>query len=352
MTDMLISSLVSENTSSGRDDINMTSPALPPALRAAVEQAARGLSRHDAARKAQALSRTYRTGGTSAAIRARDDALAYALTRMPATYAALAASLRALSEIRPDFAPRSLLDIGAGPGTAAWAAAAAFPSLDDLTLLDSNAALRALALDLAESHPHLPKLRYEAGDAQRHLANAPAADLVIASYVVNEFGDAEGSALAETMWEKTRDTLLLVEPGTPAGHARIVDLRARLIARGAHALAPCPHDAACPLQPPDWCHFTQRLPRSRVHQHLKGAALPFEDEKFSYVALSRVDVAPRPARVLAQPQATKVAVTAKLCTANGLAVTAVPHRDKPRYMRAKKWAWGDAIAPDEAARPE
>ncbi len=330
----------------------MTSPALPPALKAAVEQAARGLSRHDAARRAETISQTYRAGGTSVAIRARDDALAYALTRMPATYAALAASLNALTELRPDFTPRSLLDIGAGPGTAAWAAVAAFPSLDDLTLLDSNAALRALALDLAESQPHLPKLRYEAGDARRHLANAPAADLVIASYVVNELDDAERIALAETMWERTRDTLLIVEPGTPAGHARIVDLRARLIARGAHALAPCPHDDTCPLQPPDWCHFTQRLPRSRAHRHLKGAALPFEDEKFSYVALSRTDVAPRPARVLAQPQATKVAVTAKLCTGGGLAVTGVPHRNKARYMRAKKWAWGDTVPPDEAARPE
>lgn len=310
------------------------------------------MSRNDAARKAEAISQTYRAGGTSAAIRARDDALAYALARMPATYAAVAASLNALMALRPDFAPRSLLDIGAGPGTATWAAAEAFSSLDHLTLLDSNLALRALALELAQGHPRLPKLRYEAGDARRQLAETPAADLVIASYVVNELGDAERAALAETMWEKTRDTLLIVEPGTPAGFTRIVELRAQLIARGAHALAPCPHDDACPLQPPDWCHFTQRLPRSRAHQHLKGAALPFEDEKFSYVALSRIGVAPRPARVLAQPQVTKIAVTAKLCTASGLAATVVPHRDKPRYMRAKKWTWGDAVAPDDAARPE
>ena len=332
--------------------LEMIVPVLPPALRAAVEQAAHGLSRNDAARKAEAISQTYRAGGTSAAIRARDDALAYALARMPATYAAVAASLRALKETRPDFAPQSLLDIGAGPGTATWAATEAFSSLADLALLDSNAALRALALDLAQGLPYLPRLHYEAGDVRRQLAEAPAADLVIASYVVGELDDAERAALAEAMWERTRDTLLIVEPGTPAGYARIIDLRARLVARGAHALAPCPHDHACPLQPPDWCHFTQRLPRSRAHQHLKGAALPFEDEKFSYVALSRAAIAPRPARVLAQPQVTKIAVTAKLCTAGGLTVAAVPHRDKARYMRAKKWAWGDAVAPDGIARAE
>ena len=104
----------------------------------------------------------------------------------------------------------------------------------------------------------------------------------------------ERSALAELMWAKTRDTLLVVEPGTPAGYARIIALRDQLIASGAHVAAPCPHDGKCPLAPPDWCHFTQRLPRSRAHKQIKGAELPFEDEKFAYVALTRAPVARRP----------------------------------------------------------
>ena len=84
------------------------------------------MSRNDAAERAAAISKTYRDGGNSAAIRSETDALAYALARMPATYAADIASLNALCEIRPDFAPTSLLDVGAGPGTASWAAAEAF----------------------------------------------------------------------------------------------------------------------------------------------------------------------------------------------------------------------------------
>ena len=65
--------------------------------------------------------------------------------------------------------------------------------------------------------------------------------------MIGEIGDAERRALAELMWEKTRDTLLVVEPGTPAGYARIIALRERLIALGAHVAAPCPHDGKCPL---------------------------------------------------------------------------------------------------------
>ena len=71
--------------------------------------------------------------------------------------------------------------------------------------------------------------------------------------------------------------------------------------------------------------------------------MPFEDEKFSYVALTRAPVAARPARVLAQPVVTKVEVTAKLCTADGLAIAKVPRRAKADYARARRWRWGDAV---------
>ena len=317
--------------------------ALPPELKAALDQKIEGLSRNDAARRANAISNTYRGGGTSAPIRTEADALAYALARMPATYAATAACLHALQEITLDFAPSSLLDVGAGPGTATWAAAEIFSSLNTLTLLDANMALRTLAIDLATESHRLGALRYEQGDATHLIADAGPADLVIASYVINELGEAARDALADAMWAKTKETLVIVEPGTPAGYARIIALRTRLIAQGAHVVAPCPHDTACPLQAPDWCHFVQRLPRSRAHKHLKGADLPFEDEKFSYVALSRSAPATRRSRVLAQPALTKIAVTAKVCAAQGLEIVNAPRRNKPFYARARKWDWGDAI---------
>jgi ribosomal protein RSM22 (predicted rRNA methylase) len=321
----------------------MTAPDLPAELKAALDAKLHGLSRNDAAERAAVISKTYREGGHSGAIKSEIDALAYALARMPATYAAVTASLNALREIIPQFAPTSLLDVGAGPGTASWAAAEAFSSLRDFTLLDANSALRALALDLGHDSSRLGKMTYQRGEARATLAASEPADLVVASYVIAELGDKERSALAELMWTKTRDTLVIVEPGTPAGYARIIALRTQLIALGAHVAAPCPHDGACPLTAPDWCHFTQRLPRLRAHMQIKGAELPFEDEKFSYVALTRAPAASRPARVLAQPIVSKVDVTAKLCTPEGLALTKVPSRTKADYARARRWRWCDAV---------
>ncbi|HEY3029292.1 MAG TPA: small ribosomal subunit Rsm22 family protein [Bradyrhizobium sp.] len=321
----------------------MPAPDLPAELKAALDARLQGLSRNAAAGRAALISQTYRDGGGSDAIRSEADALAYALARMPATYAAVSASLNALCEIRPDFAPTSLLDVGAGPGTATWAAAEAFPSLTSFALLDANSALRALALDLGRGSTRLRKMTYQHGEVRAALAGSEAADLVIASYMIGEISDAERTALADVMWAKTRDTLLTVEPGTPAGYGRIIALRRQLIAAGAHVAAPCPHNGECPLAAPDWCHFTQRLPRARAHKQIKSAELPYEDEKFSYVALTRAPAARHPARVIAQPVVTKVAVTARLCTDQGILNAVAARRQKAIYQRFKKIAWGDAI---------
>jgi ribosomal protein RSM22 (predicted rRNA methylase) len=173
----------------------MTAPNLPAELKSALDARLHGLSRVDAASRAALISKTYRDGGGSAGIRSEIDALAYALARMPATYAAVTASLNALAEINPDFAPKNLLDIGAGPGTASWAAAEAFASLRNFTLLDANPALRTLALDLARGSSRLGGITYTQSEARAALAQAAPADLVVASYMIGEIGDAERKAL-------------------------------------------------------------------------------------------------------------------------------------------------------------
>ena len=150
----------------------MTSPDLPAELKAALDGKLRGFSRSDAAARAASISQTYRGGGGSGSIRSEADALAYALARMPATYAAVTASLNALVEIRPDFAPANLLDVGAGPGTATWAAAETFPSLQSFALLDANDALRTLALGLVTDSFRLRDISYQRGEARAAMIRA------------------------------------------------------------------------------------------------------------------------------------------------------------------------------------
>ncbi len=303
-----------------------------------------GRSQRELRERAAALSRLYRSGGRSAdVIRDDADALAYAFVRLPATYAAVAAALAAASESSPAFSPRTLLDVGAGPGTAAWAAAQRFGSIGRMRLVDDNAPLRALALALTatSANPALRHATYEGAT----LAGLPEerADLVIASYLVGELAPDALASAAEALWSRTAAMLVVVEPGTPAGFSRLRDLRAHVLARGAHVVAPCPHDGPCPIVAPDWCHFAQRLPRSRGHRAIKGAALAFEDEKFSSVVLAR-DPPPRiDARVVAHPRVGKAGIAAKLCTAEGIHDEVTPRRDNARYKARTRWRWGDAV---------
>jgi ribosomal protein RSM22 (predicted rRNA methylase) len=319
----------------------VSAPELPAGLKVALEAKLHGVARDELAARAAQISKTYRNSGNSRAIASAADALAYALVRMPATYAAVTACLNALLEVRADFAPISLLDVGAGPGTASWAAAETFPSLRNFMLLDINAALQTLALELGREHARLAAMTCRRDP--NALDEAEPADLVIASYLIGEVGEVERRTLAERLWAKTRDTLLIVEPGTPAGYGRIIEVRAQLIAAGAHVAAPCPYDRQCPLSAPDWCHFTQRLPRLRAHIQVKGAELPFEDEKFSYVVLTRSPLAKSFSRVLAPPVLNKIEVSAKLCTTDGVSFAKVPRRDKAAYAKARRWRWGEAL---------
>ncbi|MFG3756734.1 small ribosomal subunit Rsm22 family protein, partial [Klebsiella pneumoniae] len=77
------------------------------------------------------------------------------------------------------------------PGTATFAAAEAFSSLGDFSLIDANPSLRKLALALAQDLPVFGGLRYRAGDAGKMLTDAEKADLVIASYVIGELTERE-----------------------------------------------------------------------------------------------------------------------------------------------------------------
>jgi ribosomal protein RSM22 (predicted rRNA methylase) len=316
----------------------------PSQLRAALERALEGVPRKGLAERARATSEAYRAGQPSAGvIRSAEDALAYALTRMPATYAACAAVFERAQEMAPGFAPKRLLDAGVGTGGASWAALQAWPGVAQVTWLDSSLPLLALAGRLAEGGPAaLAQAEVRRGDLSA-IGDARC-DLMVASYVLAEVPGERQAGVVEGLWAATEGVLALVEPGTPAGYSRILEARAGLIAAGAVILAPCPHHAPCPLTPPDWCHFSIRLARSRDHRLAKDAVVPFEDERFSYLLAARPEVAmaAQAPRILAPPRTGKPGIELKLCTPEGLlAQRFVGRRDKPAHAQARRLGWGD-----------
>lgn len=307
--------------------------AFPPALAGAVAQMLDGVSRKDLVQRAGKLSAGYRAGQSSGSVAGRDDVLAYLLARAPATFAAAAVVFARVKEVVPGFAPASLLDVGAGPGTAAHAAVAAWPTLAAVTLLEPNPFFRAMAQKL------MPSAHIVAGDLG---AQKPGADLVVAAYVLAELPEPVAANIAVDLWKSAGQALVLIEPGTPQGFARIRGARAALIAAGAHIAAPCTHDHECPIRGNDWCHFSQRLPRSRDHMALKQARVPFEDERYSYVVAMPGKNASG-GRIIKPPVKSKPGITLPLCDEKGLENKFIATRDKDAYRAVRKAEWGDLL---------
>jgi ribosomal protein RSM22 (predicted rRNA methylase) len=331
-------------------------PDLPADLVASVERLLEGRSRRDLAGRAQRVSQAYRAQKpTSEAIRDADDALAYSLTRLPATYAAALDVLGRLREEQPGVAPRRVLDLGCGLGAAAFAALETWPnSVESVVLIDNSAVFLALMREiaLASSRPALAAADIVAADLAR-LPLFADADLILVNYALTELTEASLIPLLAEIWRRCAGALVIVEPGTPRDYGRLMGVRAQLIAVGARIAAPCPHQTPCALQADDWCHFSTRLPRTRDHKLLKGAETPFEDEKFAYLVAMRetaAGVKPR-ARVIAPVKPLKYGVSLRLCTDDGIAETIFPKRDKPRWEQIRKCDWGDAIEVAEQEKP-
>ena len=318
---------------------------LPPLLRRAVDRALGGTTLTDLAAAANDLSQRYREERRDGkfSIASDRDALAYLAVRLPATYATIRASFAAIAEARPDFAPKTALDVGAGPGTALWAATECWPALADALLVEASPVFRAFGEQLA-AEMRQPHMAWRTSDVATDEIDGEPRDLVTLAYVLNELAPEDRPRLVERLWRLTADTLVIVEPGTPAGWQRILAARRHLIEAGAHVIAPCPHAKECPLKSPDWCHFVRRVARSRIHRQAKGADAPWEDEKFSYVAVSRKPAPETGARVIARPRKASGRVTLKLCRPDGSAGDQLfSRRVGELFKRASRSDWGSSM---------
>jgi len=316
----------------------MRSALIPQDLRAALERQANAFPPSELAAAAGRLSTAYRSG-EPIPLHRRVELAAYALTRLPATFAALSTVFAELP-----FAPRTLIDFGAGPGTSLWAAQAVFGAAPAATLIEQNTNWAAFAAELG-----LPAATWRHADLRR-LTTAPEPhDLAVMSYVLNEMPAVDGAALLRRAWDAAGTALALIEPGTPAGFARIVEARRLLVEWGAHIAAPCPHAANCPIKKPDWCHFGVRVERTRAHRFAKGGELGYEDEKFSYVLAVRQAPAVPVARVLRHPLHSAGRVELRLCTPSGL-LTLIANKKHPDWKQARKASWGDRWEEGERAK--
>jgi len=320
---------------------------LPQKLRSAIENDLLALPERKLTGLAAELSQSYRTGrpqNRGSYFRSQEDVAAYAVFRMPATFAAVSYVIGHIKERYPDWQPKSLLDVGAGPGTVMWAVSAEYPEIEQITLVEREDFMIALGKRLSgySDTASVREAKWIKADIME-FHDPPVSDLVTASYVLNELPEDERPSFIKRLWEFTGELLVLIEPGTPAGFARIQEAREQLLAQGAQVAAPCPHGKACPLDDKDWCHFSQRLARTRLHRAVKEGELPYEDEKFSYLCMSRFEAKSINGIVLRHPQIRKGHIKVNLCTPEGLTSTVITRKAKELFRRARDLHWGSIL---------
>ncbi|MFI9718565.1 small ribosomal subunit Rsm22 family protein [Streptomyces sp. NPDC052396] len=317
-------------------------------LRAALAGLLDGLPPTQAAQAVDRLIANYRGRVPTHApvLRDRSDVAAYAAYRMPATFEAVRSALAAFHQRLPEWVPATHVDLGGGTGAATWAVAATWPGGErHTTVLDWAQPALDLGAELARDCPALAGVDWRRQTIGGELPIPDGTDLVTVSYVLNELTEEARRTL--TAQAARARAVLIVEPGTPDGYARVIQARDQLIAAGFRVVAPCPHSAACPIVPgADWCHFSARVSRSSLHRQVKGGSLAYEDEKFSYVAAVREESLPEAApRIVRRPQIRKGQVLLDLCTPeDGLVRETVTKRHGERYRAARDADWGDAWA--------
>ncbi|MFI7315427.1 small ribosomal subunit Rsm22 family protein [Streptomyces venezuelae] len=332
--------------------MNAPTSSTAETLRAALAGLLDGLPPRQAAQAVERLIANYRgrTPTDAPILRDRADVAAYAAYRMPATFEAVRAALGALADAAPEgWVPGSHVDVGGGTGAATWAVAATWAGERPVTVLDWAEPALALGRELAGTAPQLHGVRWQRSRIGSALA-IESTDLVTVSYVLGELTEADRRSVVDAAADAAQQAVVVIEPGTPDGYQRVIEARDRLVAAGYRIAAPCPHSAACPIEPgTDWCHFSARVSRSSLHRQVKGGSLAYEDEKFSYVAAVRFDPDPAPTRIVRRPQIRKGQVLLDLCEPDeALRRRTVTKRHGPLYRAARDADWGDAWPPPSA----
>lgn len=269
------------------------------------------------------------------------DAKVYSVIRYPATYNAFYDALRHSLECS-DNNITSILDVGGGSGAASLASLSILNNVKDITILEKEDVMIDIGKYLFSKLDLSNIVRYQKSDITTYDISHQY-DLVCSSYVLNELDESKILSVIDKMWDSTNKILLVVEPGTPKGFSIIKIVRDYLISKGGYIISPCPHMNKCPLPNSDWCHFSTRISRSKLHKLLKGGDAPYEDEKYSYIAFSKSPCERCDSRVLRHPKISSGYIELELCSRDGLETIKVTKKDKDKFKVARKIFAGDTI---------
>jgi len=316
---------------------------IPQLLETAIENKTKNIKITELKKYAQDLSNKYmkeeRTG--KSLLSKEIEALAYSIMRMPATFGAITTALKYALKLVPDIEINSVLDIGAGTGTAVWAINE-FLNPNKTTCIEREQAMRAVGGKLLKYNNEIKNVEWIDADIT-NCEFPKKTDLIIASYMINELKPEERERLIHKLLKIESKLILIIEPGTPEGFKNIKNIQKQVIDEGAYILAPCTAQTICPLPEDDWCNTTVRIERTKTHKLLKDGDAPYEDEKFSYIAITKGKYKTENCRILRHPIIEKGKVTLKICDNGKIEQKIITKKDGEIFKQAKKKKCGDGF---------
>ena len=316
---------------------------IPYLLEDAIQKEIQGIKLNELKQIAKELSNRYmkeeRKGQTL--LSKEKEALAYSIMRMPATFCAVKTVLENTLSVAKNLGIDTVLDIGAGTGAATWAISELI-NPKEIICLEREQAMRNIGQVLMKNNDNMSNVQWVNEDITT--ANFDkSADLIIASYIINELNEEQRKNTIKKLLELDSKIILIIEPGTPEGFKNIKEIQKNVLENGAYIVAPCTSQEVCKLPDDDWCHSTVRVERTKIHKMLKSGKLPYEDEKFSYIAISKENLGVAKSRILRHPTIETGKITLKLCTDGNIEQKIITKKEKELFKSAKKKKCGDNL---------
>ncbi|KAH7922862.1 Rsm22-domain-containing protein [Leucogyrophana mollusca] len=258
------------------------------------------------------------------------DGTAFASVVLPAHYSAIYSVLehvkhRLGSELRVE----RVIDWGTGTGSGLWASLNSFQKaptsetvVEDDPRLSNSSIITYLGIDKREGLVSIGKRLLKGVDLgslsatwqktfreDNKIKRTEGNDvLALSAFMLSSLPTPlSKKALVKELWESGAHTIVLIDHSTKAGFSSIAEAREYILdmgrkelddpetvgwpTRGAHVVAPCPHDGACPLYhgAPSRlvCGFSQRLQRPSFVRKTKHSGEGHEDIGYSYVVIRR-----------------------------------------------------------------
>lgn len=316
---------------------------MPLEIKKYIEDELNKINKKELINNAQKISLNYRQNNRNEkkAVTKQDEALAYAISRMPATFGAVSNSLEKTLEIySPEI--KSLADIGAGTGSASIATNTII-NPQTIKCFEKENAMINMGKDIFKKIDNLQeKVEWNKFDINVEKIDEKF-DLVISSYMINEIEKSNFEEVIKKLWDVTEKILIIVEPGTMQGYHNIMKAKEILISLGANILAPC-MGKKCKLPENDWCNFSCRIQRSKIHKELKNGDSPFEDEKYIYIAVSRKEILQENRqRIIRHPLKYNGFIKLKICDKEEIKEITITRKEKEKFKIARKSNTGDLL---------